>query len=203
MKTNLYINPFILSPNTKKVNYLNDQDFSLGCAKDFYPVPGGGYQTQDPRTYDSARAQRMTFDRPALYVKNTQPQEGIYTKENVKGSNVGYYNSYSDIKGGQILYYTDLGTDVPYSSPVYTLTSYVEPTIFNTPMGTNYPYYNKIPVFQNNRNVSDYTFDQDQMSFREDIMAIQSRLMNKNDYGTFNLFNDPEQFQLQQKCNIE
>ena len=207
--TNLYINPFIIPKNIPDIKVLNEKDFSLGRSKDFYKVHSDacpnplqeGYQTDDPRTYDSPRAQRLVFDKPALYVKNTQPLQGIYTEENVKGSNVGYYNSYADIKGGQILYYTNLPYNVPYSGPNYVLQSFVEPTIFNNPMDTNYPYYNKIPVFKNNRNISDYSFDQDQMFFREDLMALQSRLPNRSDYSMYNLFNDPSQFDLQQKCH--
>ena len=148
MRTNLYVNPFIIPSEYKDIYYLNDKKFSLGYSKDFYPVQTDfckhGYQTQDPRTYDSPRAQHMTFDRPALYTKNTQPMQGIYTKENVEGSNVGFYNSYADIKGGQILYYNDLKISEPYCHPNYVLQSYVEPTILNNPMETNYPYYNKI-----------------------------------------------------------
>ncbi len=205
MATNLYINPFIIPSNVPSVRYLNEKNFSLGPAKDFYPatndVCSHGYESQDPRTFDSPRAQRLIFDKPALQVRNTQPLRGIYTEENVKGSHVGFYDSYADIKGGQILYYTDLDTTVPYSSPDFVQTSYVEPTIYNNPMGTNYAYYNKIPVFKNNRNTADYSFDQDQMFFREDLMSLQSRLVNRSDYGLYNLFHDPSQFGLQKSCH--
>ena len=55
-------------------------------------------------------------------------------------------------------------------------------------MGMKYPVYNREPIFKNNRNIFNYTFDQDQCGFREDLMSLQSRKMNQNDYGMYNLF---------------
>ena len=78
--------------------------------------------------------------------------------------------------------------DIPYSSPDYINQAYMQPSVFVDPMGSSQTIYERIPVFKNNRNTSDYTFDQDQMEFREDLIAKQSEIMNKNDYGTYNLY---------------
>lgn len=189
-----FINPeFIPENDPTMYHQLNVKNFSLACAEDFHKVhtPDGlsGYQTMDPRTYDSPRAQRLIFDRPALYSRNTQPQKNLYGPSPIR---TGYYPSYQSIKGGQYVYYTDKSIDVPYSSPDYINQAYMQPTVFVDPMGSSQTIYERIPVFKNNRNTSDYTFDQDQMEFREDLMAKQSETMNKNDYGTYYLYKNKE-----------
>jgi len=189
-----FINPeFIPENDPTMYHQLNVKNFSLTCAEDFHKVhtPDGlsGYQTMDPRTYDSPRAQRLIFDRPALYSRNTQPQKNLYGPSPIR---TGYYPSYESIKGGQYVYYTDKSIDVPYSSPDYINQAYMQPTVFVDPMGSSQTIYERIPVFKNNRNTSDYTFDQDQMEFREDLMAKQSEKMNRNDYGSYYLYKNKE-----------
>ena len=39
------------------------------------------------------------------------------------------------------------------------------------------------PVLENNRNVSEYQFDRDQMEFRESIMHSQMAVMNQQDFN--------------------
>lgn len=198
----LFISPNTFPQSYNPYFYLNNEGFSLQCSDDFKKVtiPDSttgtisGYQSMDPRTYSTTRAQRMVFDRPPLQVKNTQPLQNLYTDENVAGSHVGFYNDYESIKGGQILYYIDTSTALPYTNPEYTLTSYVEPSIYHNPMGTNYAYYNKIPAFQNNRNIVQYSFDQDQLGFREDLSSIQSRKMNQTSYGSLRVYSNPEKY---------
>ena len=185
-----FINPEFVSNNDPTMYHqLNVNNFSLTCAEDFKPVTTSdglmGYQSMDPRTFNSPRAQRLVFDRPPLYSRNTQPQKNLYEPSLIQ---TGYYPSYASIKGGQYIYYTDKSIDIPYSSPDYINQAYMQPTVFTDPMGSSQTIYERIPVFKNNRNTSDYTFDQDQMEFREDLMAKQSQLMNKNDYGTYYLY---------------
>lgn len=185
-----FINPEFTPPNDPTMyKQLNVKDFSLTCAEDYQKVhlPDGlsGYQSMDPRTFDSPRAQRLLLDRPPLYSRNTQPQKNLYAPSQVQ---TGYYPSYESIKGGQYIYYTDKSIDVPYTNPTYVNQVYMQPTVFVDPMGASQTIYERIPIFKNNRNTSDYTFDQDQMEFREDLMSKQSQLMNKNAYGTYSLY---------------
>ena len=199
--SNIYTNPFLLPENSDPYQYLNlNNDFDLTLAKDFHPVEvvDGkkkfiGYQSMDPRTYNSPHAQRLILDRPPLQVRNTQPLNNIYTEQNIKGiHSSGYYKNYQDIKGGSIYYYTDVTVDEPYHKPNYVIPCYVQPTIYTDPMGMKYPVYNREPIFKNNRNIFNYTFDQDQCGFREDLMSLQSRKMNQNDYGMYNLFKNKQ-----------
>jgi hypothetical protein len=188
--SNIYTNPIFFPTQVKQLNL--DKDFDLIRSKDFESVNDDdlkGYKSMDPRTYSAPRSQRLILDEPPLQVRNTQPLNNIYTDENIKGINCsGYYKNYENIKGGNIYYYIDVGNDIPYAGPEYIIPCYVEPTIYTTPMGVKYPVYNREPIFKNNRNLFNYTFDQDQCGFREDIMSIQSRTINQNSYGTYNLF---------------
>jgi len=172
--------------------YLNEKGHSLVYSQDFVFNPNTGtcpgYQSMDPRTVDAPRGIRTTYDTPPLYSKNTQPLQHMYTSP---GAHTGYYPSYEAIKNGSILYYTDRELADPYGTDPYALTSYVFPQMEIDPMGAYRPVYQKVPVFKNNRNSSGYTFDQDQMQFREDLMSLQSRKINESDYQYFQLFNDP------------
>lgn len=187
------ISPMIVDGNP--YFYLNEKGHSLVCARDFVPMSDTGtckgYQSMDPRTVDAPRAIRTTYDRPPLYSKNTQPIENLYTD---RGARTGFYKDYRDIKTGNIFYYTDADQADPYGIDPYTLTSFTQPQIDVDPMGAYLPVYQKIPVFQNNRNSFEYTFDQDQAQFREDIMALQSRQINRSDFQFYHLFQNPKQY---------
>ena len=188
----------MISPEVVQGNnytFLNEKGHSFICGKDFVYVPNTGscpgYQSMDPRTFDSPRAIRTTYDRPPLFSKNTQPLQNLYTSP---GAHTGFYPSYQAIKNGDIFYYTDRELADPYSIDPYTLTSYTLPQMEIDPMGALRPLYQKVPIFMNNRNSSQYTFDQDQMQFREDLMALQSRKMNESDFQTFQNYNNPDAF---------
>jgi len=175
--------------------FLNARDHSFVCSPDFVNVQKTGtcpgYQSMDPRTVDSPRAIRTTFDRPPLQSRNTQPLDNLYRDP---GLHTGFYRSYQDIHGGNIFYYTDAEQADPYSTDPYVLTSYTLPEIEIDPMGGLSPIYQKVPMLKNNRYASPYTFDQDQMQFREDLMSLQSRQINKSDYLMYNMFHQPSQF---------
>jgi hypothetical protein len=110
------------------------------------------------------------------------------------GASTGFYPSYQAIKNGNLFYYTDRDIAEPYGIDPYTLTSYTIPQMEVDPMGAYRPIHQKVPIFKNNRNSSQYTFDQDQMQFREDLMALQSRKMNESDFSMFQLYNDPKTY---------
>lgn len=188
----------MISPEIVRGNnytFLNERGHSFVCGKDFVYNPRTGtcpgYQSMDPRTVDSPRAIRTVYDRPPLFSKNTQPLQNLYSSP---GAHTGFYPSYMAIKNGNLFYYTDRDIAEPYGTDPYTLTSYTIPQIEIDPMGAYRPIYQKVPIFQNNRNSSQYTFDQDQMQFREDLMALQSRKINESDFQTFQLYNDPKTY---------
>jgi hypothetical protein len=186
MSSNKYISPYTTS---SPVHYINNKDFSLVESPDFFRA-GCGWESLDPRTFNSPRAQRLSFDRPPIKTKNTLPLEGIYTKENVAGVYTGFYPDYASIKGGNIIYYTDKNFSAPYGYPNHVLPSKVTPTIFTDPMETKSTIYLLEPLFQKNNNLFPYSFDQDQVKFREDIMSRQTRNMNKNSYQSYYFFKE-------------
>jgi hypothetical protein len=61
-------------------------------------------------------------------------------------------------------------------------------------MGSIKPYYKRIPVLERNNNIYEYSFDQDQCEFREDLMALRLSSIQKSDYTIFQYYNDPEQY---------
>jgi hypothetical protein len=182
-----YLDPISFPSNENPYEILNKESCLVLCEGDFVPVRGGGYQSMDPRTFDSPRAQRLTLDRPPLKISNTQPLEDIYGESN-NHCQTGFYADYSSIQGGNIKYYTDLSLTV-YNDPVFILPSFVNLHVQTDPMGAYLPQYNRVPIFQKNRQSSLYSFDQDQMEFREDLMSFQTRKANRSDYNYYHDFN--------------
>lgn len=148
----------------------------LTFAKDFFPNEDGTFTSLDPRLIDVMRGYRMNLNVPVF--DSTFHDKERRTDKLIPES----YPSYKDIKGGQVFYYSDKYLQQPYFSPNFQLRSNVCPTIFEDPMGSLKPQYQRIPI-TNSAYISDYTSDQDQISFREDIMARQMRSMNQRNYS--------------------
>lgn len=173
-----------------EIRELNRKDFQLVESKDFEKktTPDGitGFTSMDPRTFNSPRSEYIYLDKPPLYVKNTQPLEDIYGESNdVK---TGYYNSYKDIKGGSLIYYTDLENDLPYSSPVFEIQALNRPSILKDPMDSTKTYYRRVPIPSEIEKISDYSFDRDQMEFREDLISKQQEIFLRNNYSSYDFF---------------
>lgn len=182
MNFNYNQQPNLFTPDPR-YTVLNE-DFGLTYAQDFYeckntPCENKGYTSADPRLIDTARAQKLTLDRP--------PYEGsvkswkIYDKdlENY-GKN---YKNYTDIHAGQIQYYVDKELDEPLYKPNFIIRSNVESQIFKDPMGGTMFQYTRQPLTVNKNEISDYQFDRDQMSYREDILSSYGNQINKNDWS--------------------
>jgi len=163
------------------VRYLNTER-DIQNARDFFYTSADETTctSNDPRLYDPIRNIRLELDRPPLQTKNTQPLQNIYDCKNKIQPQ--FYNGYSSIVPGDIQYWLDPDQSQLYNQPVYVIKSAVVPFIFQDPMGALKPQYDKIPLFTNQANIAEYSFDQDQMSFREDLMARQSRVINQSDF---------------------
>lgn len=174
-----------LQPDSFPETVMNCKDFNLVEATDFTKTTEQGihgYLTMDPRTYNSPRQQYLLFDTPPLKVKNTQPLHDVYDESNnVKTG----FAPYSRLKGGSIIYYKDLNNDLPYSKPVYDIQAYVQPSVLKDPMGQTSTIYQRVPIPSEIEKSSDYSFDRDQMEFREDLISLQSQRINKNDYNAY------------------
>lgn len=165
----------------------------LQFAKDFYPVSSSddpmdirveGYTSKDPRLADVLRNDRLVLDRPVYQPAHVQPLCIPDTDAPAPPSS-GFAPSYDDLVGGNYQYYLDKDLTQVFFSPVYEIPSTVRPSIFQDPMGSLKPYYEKQPILRRNVALSEYSFDQDQMSFREDLMSRQSSRMDRTDYAKF------------------
>ena len=149
------------------------------------------YASMDPRTLDPIRSIRTYLDAPPLVSRGTKPQTDLST---IRTNTTGFYPNYQSIYGGDIKYYTDLSNDDPQGAPVFALPAYTVPELLVDPMGSVKPYYARIPVYKKNNSQLEYSFDQDQCEFREDLMALQLSKFNRSSFGAFQLFNDPKTY---------
>lgn len=159
----------------------------VGAATDFFKTAcdDTGAHSLDPRLIDPIRNIHMTLDRPPYQPKGVQPLQNIYQDCEYDIKPTVYRNGYENIYPGDVQYYIDPQQALIYDSPEYALQQAVVPFVFQDPMGSLKPQYDRVPLFQNNQNISDYTFDQDQISFREDMITRLQRTMNQTDYQVF------------------
>jgi len=190
MAQNVRLEP-IQQPGTYNPYTILNQNRSVKhCDIDFEKIHEN-YVSLDPRTFDSPRAQRLTFDVPPFQSYGTQPQQNVY---DLKTNHIGYYKNYESINGGDIIYYTDLDNDEPNGGPQFFIPAYTLPEILVDPMGSVKPYYIRVPMFQKNNNLYEYSFDQDQCEFREDLIALQQQGSNTSNFGAYQWFNNPKQY---------
>lgn len=173
-------------PNDNKINYLNGIA-GLAYSQDFVPI-GKYYASMDPRTIDVTRNMRTVFDAPPFESPNTQPLRKIYSDPGYKTGYAGVFNS------GSVRYYTDIEIADPYGTPPYVIPSEIYPTLFVDPMGGIRPYYEKVPLTEKSNEIFEYSFDQDQLNWREDLMSKQQEKQNSRQWDIYQLFNDPETF---------
>lgn len=122
---------------------------------------------------------KQTLDAPP-YTGET-PLNKIYDD---KLTNYGQnYKNYTDINGGQIRYYVDKDLTPVLFDPLFVIKSNVQSEIFQDPM-TNTKFQTiRDPVYRDNRDVSDYQVDRDEIGFRENLMHSQMAVMNQRDYN--------------------
>jgi hypothetical protein len=177
--------PIDIEKNKNNVIYLNT-DRDVENARDFFLVPGRDTcRSLDPRLIDVVRDIHMELDRPPLQPRGVQPLRDVYAQDNDRVRPQTYRGGYASIYPGDVQYYLDPSLAQAYDSPVYVQRSAVVPFVFQDPMGGMKPQYDRLPLFDNNISSSAYTFDQDQMSYREDLISRQSRKMNQSDFSIY------------------
>lgn len=158
----------------------------IESARDFFVSDHkGGARSLDPRLIDPVRNIHMVLDRPPYQPRNVQPLQNMYADCEGHIKPQVYNQGYESIYPGDIQYYIDTTQTQAYDNPEYTLQQAVVPFVFQDPMGALKPQYDRVPLYKNNQNISDYTFDQDQISFREDMITHLQRTMNQTDYQLF------------------
>jgi len=143
------------------------------CGKN--PKAKGYFYPFDGRTIDVIRNIPLVLDKPAESGSVRMDDVAYFDNRNY-GSK---YNSYKDIKNGQITYYTDSSTDQPFINPVYILSSTVDKVIRKDPMDSVKPEYIKNPISSTLNYVSKDQNTRDALFHREDIMSRQQNLYNR------------------------
>jgi hypothetical protein len=148
---------------------------------------GVSYVSSNPKLYDSVRAQALMIDRPPLTgelpvgdVKHDQ----IYTKRIQRYG--GEYKEYSDIVGGNVLYYIPQESRDAYREPVFVTTATVAHVLVQDPMGVVRPEYRRTSQSQYdwdkcNQDQCD-SFTHDSLEFRQELMEKQMRKRNEQEY---------------------
>ena len=167
-------------------------DFGLDFAPGFYQDPNvkcecpqnppthKNVTSSDPRLVYTIRGPTpLSLDRPP-YTGNVLLKD-IY-EEKLDGYGKGYTN-YKTINGGQIMYYLDKDLQQPYFLPVSTVRSNVRTEMFQTPMTSYWPTYEKTPFTQKSRYISPQQFTRDTVTWREDMMSLQSSKMLRQSFA--------------------
>ena len=143
------------------------------------PIGGSGYHyVQDGRVVDAPRDIRMVLDQPAKVGAVNMDQVSTFDNSNYGGR----YQTYSDIRNGQIAYYINEDIAQPFFNPVYTVSSYVDKTIRVDPMNSVKPEYIRTPISSTLHSVSRDQSTRDALSFREDLMSRQQNLYNRTSW---------------------
>lgn len=144
------------------------------------PVGGKGFfYPSDNRVIDPVRDMRTILDKPAEVGSVDMDLVGSFDNSNYASN----YRTYSDIKNGQIAYYVDPSISQPFFAPVYTLSSYVDKTIFKDPMDSIKPEYIKTPVTSTLYSTCPCSqTTRDALFFREDLMSKQQNLYNRTSW---------------------
>lgn len=108
-----------------------------------------------------------------------KPLSGSFTSEQIKNNPINLdYKSVTDINFGNDVYYIVGSMGQAYYRPVYGVTTPVTARIFQDPMDTIKPQYDREMQYTQ-ANIIGNQFMQDTMYHREDIMALQQRKNNQ------------------------
>jgi hypothetical protein len=176
-------------PHPQGETILNN-NFGLGRDKAFFEVDCGSDNLKhcsgtwavrdDARIHNNALNQAILLDKPPF--SGHTPLNEVYSS---RLDNYGktFYNTYDQIHSGQIQYYVNHSLENPLFQPVFQIESDVASNIFKDPMGALKPEYKRNPLSVEHRNISEYSFDRDSMSFREDITSRNMAQMNQRDWS--------------------
>ena len=170
--------PKIEQDNT--ISIIN-KNTGISLSKDFKNYKNTKYwHSNDPRLSKSHSGQRILLDRPPS--TSNIVRDNIYNEDMINyGKN---YKTYSDINAGHIHYYFGERQSQTYSEPNYVLKSKITNSTFKDPMGGISPQYNKHTYLKDNAHISDYQFNRDEISFREDIMKGYTSKIHRNDWSS-------------------
>ncbi len=145
------------------------------------------YAGSNPILIDAPRAQKLLLNQPNytgdVAVGDVDHDEIYDPKFNKIGRP---YSTYNDMVGGSVQYYLPFDAGEAYIKPVYSTPSIVQHTTKINPMGVVYNEYERIPLSKYawdacNKDACD-SYTHDQLEYRQDLMAAQSRKRNQQEY---------------------
>jgi hypothetical protein len=180
--------------------FLNPEVVSQNYSPSFYPVENqcngicsiGYLACQDPTVIDVPRGITIPLDAPPL--DSSIPLEDIYTDPRMQNYGKTFYNSYTDIKAGQILYSVNKAPGDPFYAPNFTKPNSKDNVgvVYTDPMGAQKPEYTycprgdaccvacpEKPCAPPSTNLS---WIADSTAHREDLLARQMRTMNRTSF---------------------
>ena len=171
-----------------KILLINPETITQSYAKHYHQVesPCGGTAvvSNDPRLSSAFHnGQVLTLDTPP--VTGGVRLKDVYTLPSLK--NYGrQYNTYKDIKAGQIVYYIDESIQKPYFSPVFSNESIDVDDVYIDPMGSFRPVYKRMPIKHDNKEGYEGCLSsiEDTGEYREDLIALQMRKINRQKYSS-------------------
>jgi hypothetical protein len=145
------------------------------------PCKGKQVITNDPRLNSASHGQWITLDQPPIDSSMKLYDIPFDKKLDNYGQN---YKSYSDINGGQIVYYIDKSIEDPFFKPNFVTSSKIDSALYKDPMGSINPEYyrtnlkNDNPIGPKRNNYEGgLSWMEDSLNQREDIMSLQMNRM--------------------------
>lgn len=143
------------------------------------------YSSSDPRLFNAMRGSYSVLDTRPL--DSTVKLNDVY---NQKFKNYGKnYKDYSDIVGGDVMYYVGFERQTPYYAPLFNEKNTMSKVVYQDPMSTSkmeYPKIVKQPVLVSDTNCDNdgycLSWIRDTQMQRDDILASQMAVRNQQRY---------------------
>ena len=180
-------NPDSIQPRCNEgFDILNPNVIQSGLGQDFTQVSNNccAFYSSDPRLIRQPTKTHLHLDKPAYdgNYGNISLNEDFNKHENLTKINDSNYQTYSDINYGQITYYIDKNIQEPYFKPNFTNKTCITHEIFEDPMGSIKPQYNRKKIYNNNKKNKyngNLSWLEDSLEHREDLMSLQMRKINQ------------------------
>jgi len=144
----------------------------------------------DPRLLNASRNMRLRLSHAPI--DGSVKESAMYDHRALQYG--GVYTSYANIGSGQIVYYVDKSLQDAFPSPNFTEKVEIVKSVFTDPMGSVKTMYTRNqlnpenPLLHPQNSAKDYglSFLRDTNQQREDIMASQMAVMNRNRWAPLN-----------------
>lgn len=131
-----------LNPNVYESKYATDSN-AITCPNN-QGCPKLQFASGDPRLVSASHSgQILTLDRPPI---ETQPLLSSLSTDKTLDKYGQNYRTYNDVNAGHVMYYVDKSRVDAFSGPVFTVPAQTVGYLYQDPMGSITPEYNRIPL---------------------------------------------------------